>query len=113
MYNADERENYFGMNSDRTSAECRLADRKMNKIRSKALACANFTGTDRFRLCIFGTARRPRCFKKSLGWEVRFNYRQNKKSKTTTAPLFEWLLLFDVHASKTPNRKVSLLRLCF
>ena len=107
--NGDETGCNYAITPDRSISSSSRSGNKKQKKRITLLVCCNSTGSEKFPLFIIGSARRPRCFQKTIGEHLRFDYSHNKKAWMTMALFFESLERFDAYISKTAGCTVHLL----
>ena len=108
-FNADE----FGLNYQlaptSTVGPRRLPGRKKKKERLTFLVCGNADGSEQIAPHVFGSSRKPRCFRGMTSTEHGLYYRSNKKACMNRIVFYEWLNNFNEYVKIEPGRRVVLL----
>ena len=108
VLNADETSFFWKTVQNNSLSTKGLPGRKLDKTRMLVLVMMNATGTEKIRLLLIGTAKKPRCFGKKAGHELGLWYFNNKKAWMTGEVFSNAMEELDARMKQT-NQKILLL----
>lgn len=83
--------------------------RRLLEERISALWCAYPDGSEKFKMMIISSLRKPRVFKKRSGEELGLDYKPNNNAWMNSVLFYNWLVRFDDYTGGARNWHVALL----